>query len=88
MNPDTQRDRLVQRLEALEPDQLSSVIDFMDFLLQQQSHRRSQPETGEEQMALGERFRQLFKETQALHADNPLTDEEIAAEVEAYRRGE
>ncbi|MBD6619694.1 hypothetical protein FNW02_28725 [Komarekiella sp. 'clone 1'] len=37
---------------------------------------------------LAEELRKLFKEIQAIHADNPLTDEEIAAEIEAYRRGE
>ena len=37
---------------------------------------------------LAEKMRKLFKEIQALHADNPLTDAEIAAEIEAYRRGE
>jgi antitoxin ParD1/3/4 len=41
-----------------------------------------------ERETLAEKLRQLFKETQALHQDNPLTDEEIAAEIEAYRRGE
>lgn len=39
-----------------------------------------------ERETLAEKLRQLFKETQALHQDNPLTDEEIAAEIEAYRR--
>lgn len=38
--------------------------------------------------ALAQKLRELFKETQALHADNPMTEEEIAAEIEAYRRGE
>lgn len=38
--------------------------------------------------ALAQKLRQLFKETQALHADNPISEEEIAAEIEAYRRGE
>lgn len=37
---------------------------------------------------LGKKFQELLKETQALHADNPLTEEEIAAEIDAYRRGE
>ena len=41
-----------------------------------------------EKEALASKLRQLFKETQALHQDSPLTDEEIAAEIEAYRRGE
>ncbi len=37
---------------------------------------------------LAEELKKLFKEIQTIHADNPLTDEEIAAEIEAYRRGE
>lgn len=40
-----------------------------------------------ERVALAQRLQALFKETQALHADNPMTEEEIAAEIEAYRRG-
>ncbi len=90
MNTDTLRDRLVQKLDALEPDKLSSVIDFVDFLLYQQQgvRDRSKPKAKEERMALVEDLKQLFKETQAIHADHPLTDEEIAAEIEAYRRGE
>lgn len=38
--------------------------------------------------ALAQKLQELFKETQALHADNSMTEEEIAAEIEAYRRGE
>ena len=41
-----------------------------------------------ERAKLSAEFERLCQETQALHADNPLTDEEIAAEIEAYRRGE
>lgn len=41
-----------------------------------------------ERAALAQKLQELFKETQALHADNPITEEEIAAEIEAYRRGE
>lgn len=41
-----------------------------------------------ERVRLSAEFKRLCAETQALHADNPLTDEEIAAEIEAYRRGE
>ncbi len=37
---------------------------------------------------LAAEIKKLFKEIQATHADNPLTDEEIAAEIDAYRRGE
>ena len=40
-----------------------------------------------ERAALAQKLRELLKETQALHADNPLTEEEIVAEIEAYRRG-
>jgi hypothetical protein len=38
--------------------------------------------------ALANQLRDFFKEVQALHADNPLAEEEIEAEIEAYRRGE
>ncbi len=41
-----------------------------------------------EKIALAKRFRELCRETQELHADNPLSEEEIAAEIDAVRRGE
>jgi hypothetical protein len=37
---------------------------------------------------LVERLQTLLKQTQALHADNPMTEAEIAAEIEAYRQGQ
>ena len=85
------RDILVQKLDDLEPEKLGSVIDYVDSLLYQQQSKRNQskhPKTMEERMILVEELKQLFKETQAIHADNPLTDEEITAEIEAYRRDE
>ena len=42
----------------------------------------------EDDVNLVERWKTLLKKTQALHADNPLTDEEIAAEIQAYRQEE
>ena len=39
-------------------------------------------------VALGSRFSQLCREAQELHADNPLSEAEIAAEIDAVRRGE
>ena len=41
-----------------------------------------------QRVTLAEELKKLFKEIQAIHAHNPLTDEEIAAEIEAYRLGE
>ncbi len=38
--------------------------------------------------ALGQKFHNLFKETQALPGVSEITEEEIAAEIKAYRRGE
>ncbi len=42
----------------------------------------------EAQMALEEKFNQLCEDTQKLFIDNPITEEEIQAEIDAYRRGE
>ncbi|MDY7005103.1 MAG: hypothetical protein SWX82_14465 [Cyanobacteriota bacterium] len=38
--------------------------------------------------ALAQRFRDLCKEVQELYADNPLSEAEIAAEIDAVRREE
>ncbi|MFB2833686.1 hypothetical protein [Floridanema evergladense] len=38
--------------------------------------------------SLAQKMQELLKETQALHSDRPLTEAEIEAEIEAYRRGE
>ena len=37
---------------------------------------------------ISQRFKQLFDETQAIPEIQDITEEEIAAEIEAYRRGE
>ena len=37
---------------------------------------------------VSQRFRELFRETQALPEVAEITDEEILAEIAAYRRGE
>jgi len=84
------RDRLDKKLNDLEADKLNSVIDFVNFLLYQQqvSHNQSKPKTIQERKLLVEDLKQLLKETQAIRADNPITEEEIAEEIAAYRRGE
>lgn len=38
--------------------------------------------------SLAQKMQELIKETQALHSDHSLTEAEIEAEIEAYRRGE
>ncbi|WP_198007589.1 hypothetical protein [Dactylococcopsis salina] len=37
---------------------------------------------------LTSRFKKLLKETQALHEESPLSEEDIQTEIDAYRRGE
>ena len=41
-----------------------------------------------ERAALSQKLRDLFDKTQALPGVQELSEEEIAAEIEAYRRGE
>ena len=38
--------------------------------------------------SLAQKMQELLKETQALQSDHPLTETDIDAEIEAYRRGE
>ncbi len=42
----------------------------------------------DEQAAIGQTFRTLFKETQSLPGVNEITEDVIAAEIAARRRGE
>lgn len=42
----------------------------------------------EERIALTEKFNQLCEDTQNLFIENQITEEEIQAEIDAYRRGE
>lgn len=83
------RDRLAEKLDDLEADTLSSVIEFVNFLLYKQriNHNQSKPKTLADRTVLVEDLSQLFTQTQALHADRPLTDEELAEEIAAYRGG-
>lgn len=42
----------------------------------------------DERKDLSQRLKQLFDETQAIPGIQDITEEEITAEIEAYRRGE
>ena len=38
--------------------------------------------------SVSQKFRELFRETQALSGSSEITEEDIAQEIEAYRQGE
>lgn len=64
------------------------VQQLLEEKLKKIRENRKNKKVNPEKRALAEQFRQLRKEIQELHADNPLSEEEIAAEVDAVRRGE
>jgi len=64
------------------------VQQLLEEKLKKMREERKNKKVNPEQRALAKQFRQLRKEIQELHKDNPLSEEEIAAEVEAVRRGE
>lgn len=90
MNTITLKNLLIEKINNLSEDQLNSVISFVEGLQNplKDTKEIQRPQTDEERKALGEKFKQLCAETQALFADNPLTEEEIQAEIDAYRRSE
>lgn len=90
MNTITLKNRLIEKINNLSEEQLNSVISFVEQLeyLSEEDQKIKRPQTDEERMALVEKFKQLCAETQAMFADNPITEEEIQAEIDAYRRGE
>lgn len=90
MDTITVKKRLIEKINNLSEEQLNSVISFVEELQNpsKDDKENQRPQTDEERMALVEKFKQLCAETQALFADNPITEEEIQAEIDAYRRGE
>jgi hypothetical protein len=86
----TLKSYLIEKINDLSEKQLNSVISFVEGLQNSLKNTKEiqRPQTEEERMALVDELNQLFKETQELYKDNPITEEEIQAEIDAYRRGE
>lgn len=64
---------LIQKLQKLPPQRLAEVADFVEFLAAR-----------EERAAAGARLGESLAKLDALHMP-PLSDDEIAAEIEAAR---
>ena len=60
------------------------ILDSEQERLMQKLNKNYKPDS--KRKALAEEFTKLCEETQALHRDNPLTEEEIAEEIADYRR--
>ena len=89
MNTIDLKNDLINQINLLSEEQLKTVIAFVNNLYQQRtSIQDNQIIKQEERIALAEKFNQLCEETQKLFIDNPITEEEIQAEIDAYRRGE
>jgi hypothetical protein len=79
------RQCLIEKINTLTEEQISSVISFVESL---QNPLLNNQEIDKDRQQLAEQFRQLCSETQALFIDNPMTEKEIESEIKAYRRGE
>lgn len=90
MEKTTLKNRLIENINTLSEEQLNSVLAFVERLKNTLNNaiEIQQPKTIEERKALAERFKRLCQDTQAQFAHHPITDEEIQAEIDAYRRGE
>ncbi|AFZ48849.1 hypothetical protein [Dactylococcopsis salina] len=90
MSTNTTKNRLIEKINTLSEVELNAVLSFVEKLEQsgKDNGEFQTQKTDEERKALAERFERLCDKTQALLADNSITEEEIQAEIEAYRRGE
>lgn len=90
MNSDTVKDRLFDKINALSEAKLNAVLSFVEALEKsgQNDQDFKREKTEEERKAASEKFERLCEKTQALLTDKPITEEEIQAEIDAYRRGE
>ena len=89
MNTINLKNDLINQINLLSEEQLKTVMAFVNNLYQQRLPiHENQTTKQEERTALVEKFNQLCEDTQNLFIDNPITEEEIQAEIDAYRRGE
>ncbi len=89
MNTINLKNDLINQINLLSEEQLKTVMAFVNNLYQQRLPiQENQTTKQEERTALVEKFNQLCEDTQNLFIDNPITEEEIQAEIDAYRRGE
>ena len=84
MSTQSIRDRVLEKLNTLSEQQLEFIWQTIQAL-ESETQIEKGDRDGEELLA---KFNHLCQETQALHQENPITDEEIQAEINAYRRGE
>ena len=89
MNTINLKNDLINQINLLSEEQLKTVMAFVNNLYQQRLPiQENQTTKQEERTALVEKFNQLCEDTQNLFIENPITEEEIQAEIDAYRRGE
>jgi DeoR/GlpR family transcriptional regulator of sugar metabolism len=89
MNTINLKNDLINQINLLSEEQLKTVMAFVNNLYQQHLPiKDNQTAKQEERMALAEKFNQLCEDTQNLFIENPISEEEIQAEIDAYRRGE
>ena len=89
MNTINLKNDLINQINLLSEEQLKTVMAFVNNLYQQRLPiQENQTTKQEERSALVEKFNQLCEDTQNLFIENPITEEEIQAEIDAYRRGE
>lgn len=75
--------RVLEKLNILSEQQLEFIWQTIQTLESETSMKKSDRDK-EELLA---KFNRLCRETPALHEENPITDKEIQAEIDAYRRG-
>lgn len=90
MSANTLKNRLIEKINTLSESELNVVLSFVERLEKsgKDNGEFQDQTTDEERKALAERFERLCDKTQAMFADHPITEEEIQAEIDAYRRGE
>ncbi len=86
MNTTTIKNQLIEKINTLSESQLNSVLSFVETLEDNQDIQKLK--TDQERQVLAEKFKELSRKTQAIFADNPISEDEIQGEIDAYRRGE
>ncbi|PSF33915.1 hypothetical protein C7H19_19540 [Aphanothece hegewaldii CCALA 016] len=84
----SQRDKPKQKIDIIKGKEAEKNLKEQVKKFRQELKESRQKPLASEQLKLSQELNELFDKTQSISEIQDITEEEIAAEIEAYRRGE
>lgn len=84
----SQRDKSKQKIEMIGGEEAQIYLERQVSKFRQELKESRERSSDPQRLKLSQELSELFDKTQSIPGVQDITEEEIAAEIEAYRRGE